>query len=134
MSVVGFLVNIESILGLIPLLLHDYHFIMMYKFSQDHLELLSPSYNNPPMQLRSIHFRNCQPMHGCKLLSINSANRATANWGFVYVLINKSDYYSRVNDKEYIEIQTLMQVTIICSTWNLYVEFRWQCRSLYILM
>jgi len=39
LSVLGFLVNIESLLGLVPEILQEQAFLCTYRLSQDHLEL-----------------------------------------------------------------------------------------------
>ena len=39
MPVLGFLINIESLIGLVPRLLRTSAFLLTYRLSQDHLEL-----------------------------------------------------------------------------------------------
>ena len=46
MSVVGFLINIESLLKMMPEVLAVQPFVLTYKFSQDHLELFFSAVGN----------------------------------------------------------------------------------------
>ncbi|CAL8339214.1 unnamed protein product [Boreogadus saida] len=40
LSVMGFVINIDTLMGMIPQLLEEQHYVLNYRFSQDHLELL----------------------------------------------------------------------------------------------
>ena len=40
LSVIGFVVNIDTLMLMIPELLQDQRYALTYRFSQDHLELL----------------------------------------------------------------------------------------------
>ena len=40
LSVMGFDINIDTLMGMIPQLLEKQQYVLTYRFSQDHLELL----------------------------------------------------------------------------------------------
>ena len=40
LSVMGFVINIDTLMGMIPQLLEEKQYVLTYRFSQDHLELL----------------------------------------------------------------------------------------------
>ena len=40
LSVMGFVINIDTLMRMIPQLLEEQQYVLTYRFSQDHLELL----------------------------------------------------------------------------------------------
>ncbi|XP_059932034.1 uncharacterized protein LOC132475066 [Gadus macrocephalus] len=80
LSVMGFVINIDTLMGMIPQLLEEQQYVLNYRFSQDHLELLfnsiraSGGWNNNPTagQFQGIFHKLI--MYRCGVKPVDSGN------------------------------------------------------------